>query len=95
MIICQWGGSAKTAVGIYGADFCRLLDPRPERGDQIPKPLIEGVSERVDCFGKVVVPFNEEEAQTAIRKKKAPAPSTERLGGLLKRTSIAVSYFER
>ena len=51
----------------------------------VPKQLIEGVSERVDCFGKVVVPLNKEEAQTVIRKKKSPAPSTERLGSLLKR----------
>ncbi len=32
----------------------------------VPKRLIEGVSERVDCFGEVVVPLNESEAATAI-----------------------------
>src|SRR5213595_2676009 len=34
----------------------------------VPKRLIEGVSERVDCFGEVVVPLNESEAQTAIER---------------------------
>src|SRR5256712_3139806 len=34
----------------------------------VPKRLIEGVSERVDCFGEVVVPLNEPEAEDAIRR---------------------------
>jgi N-methylhydantoinase A len=34
----------------------------------VPKRLIEGVSERVDCFGAVVVPLNEIEAEAAIRR---------------------------
>ncbi|HEY6721448.1 MAG TPA: hydantoinase/oxoprolinase N-terminal domain-containing protein, partial [Burkholderiales bacterium] len=34
----------------------------------VPKRLIEGVSERVDCFGEVVVSLNESEAQTAIKR---------------------------
>jgi N-methylhydantoinase A len=34
----------------------------------VPKRLIEGVSERVDCFGEVVVPLNETEAVDAIRR---------------------------
>ena len=34
----------------------------------VPKRLIEGVSERVDCFGEVVVPLNESEAATAIAR---------------------------
>ncbi len=34
----------------------------------VPKRLIEGVSERVDCFGEVVVPLNESEAETAIKR---------------------------
>jgi N-methylhydantoinase A len=34
----------------------------------VPKRLIEGVSERVDCFGKVVVPLNEVEAEVAIER---------------------------
>ena len=34
----------------------------------VPKRLIEGVSERVDCFGDVVVPLNESEAEQAIRR---------------------------
>src|SRR5438105_11223069 len=32
----------------------------------VPKRLIAGVSERVDCFGEVVVPLNEDEAAGAI-----------------------------
>jgi N-methylhydantoinase A len=34
----------------------------------VPKRMIEGVSERVDCFGEVVVPLNEEQAEAAIRR---------------------------
>jgi N-methylhydantoinase A len=34
----------------------------------VPKRLIEGVSERVDCFGEVVVPLNETNAVDAIRR---------------------------
>jgi N-methylhydantoinase A len=34
----------------------------------VPKRFIEGVSERVDCFGEVVVPLNEIEAADAIRR---------------------------
>ncbi len=34
----------------------------------VPKRLIEGVSERVDCFGEIVVPMNEAEAEAAIRR---------------------------
>ena len=34
----------------------------------MPKRLIAGVSERIDCFGEVVVPLNEAEALDAIRR---------------------------
>src|SRR4051812_46186830 len=34
----------------------------------VPKRLIRGVSERVDCFGEVVVSLNEREAQQAIEE---------------------------
>ena len=34
----------------------------------VPKRLIRGVSERVDCFGQVVVPLNEGQAEQAIRE---------------------------
>ncbi len=34
----------------------------------VPKRLIEGISERIDCFGEVIVPLNEEQAQAAIRR---------------------------
>ena len=33
----------------------------------VPKRLIRGVSERVDCFGEVIVKLNETEAEAAIR----------------------------
>ena len=33
----------------------------------VPKRLIRAVSERVDCFGEVVVSLNEDEAERAIR----------------------------
>jgi N-methylhydantoinase A len=33
----------------------------------IPKKLIKGVAERIDCFGKVVVPINREEVKQATR----------------------------
>ncbi len=34
----------------------------------VPKRLIEGVSERVDCFGEVVVELNEDEVRAAIAR---------------------------
>ena len=34
----------------------------------VPKRLIRGVSERVDCFGQVVVPLNEAQAEQSIRE---------------------------
>lgn len=34
----------------------------------VPKRLIEGVAERVDCFGEVVVPLNEAQVESAIRR---------------------------
>jgi N-methylhydantoinase A len=34
----------------------------------VPKRLIRGVSERVDCFGEVVVPLNEAQAEAAIHE---------------------------
>ena len=34
----------------------------------VPKRLIRGVSERVDCFGEVIVPLNEREARQAIEE---------------------------
>ncbi len=34
----------------------------------VPRRLIEGVSERVDCFGEVVVPLNEAQAEAAVKR---------------------------
>jgi N-methylhydantoinase A len=56
--------------GLTGRDI-RLVVHIPESSKPdpiVPKSLIEGVSERVDCFGKVVVALNESEAEAAIRR---------------------------
>ena len=55
--------------GIGGRDVRQVVHfPESQKPDPIvPKRLIAGVSERVDCFGKVVVPLNEAEAEAAIR----------------------------
>ena len=56
--------------GLTGRDIRLVVHiPESRKPDPIvPKYLIEGVSERVDCFGKVVVALNEEEAAHAIRR---------------------------
>jgi N-methylhydantoinase A len=56
--------------GVSGNDVRRVVHfPEGQKPAPIvPKRLIEGVSERVDCFGKVVVPLNDEEAEAAIRR---------------------------
>jgi N-methylhydantoinase A len=54
--------------GVQGRDV-RLVVHFPESRKPeplVPKRLIEGASERVDCFGNVVVPLNETEAEAAI-----------------------------
>lgn len=56
--------------GLTGNEI-RLVVHIPESSKPdpiVPKRLIEGVSERVDCFGKVIVELNEEEAEAAIRR---------------------------
>ena len=54
--------------GLSGQDIKLIVHiPESSKPDPIiPKRLIRGVSERVDCFGKVVVPLNEEEVRAAI-----------------------------
>ena len=56
--------------GITGRDIRQVVHfPESAKPDPIvPKRLIEGVSERVDCFGEVVVPLNEDEAVAAIHR---------------------------
>jgi N-methylhydantoinase A len=56
--------------GVSGRDVRQVVHfPESQKPDPIvPKRLIEGVSERVDCFGNVVVPLNEAEAEAAIRR---------------------------
>ncbi|HEX6155174.1 MAG TPA: hydantoinase/oxoprolinase family protein [Burkholderiales bacterium] len=54
----------------YGGRDIRKVVHFPETSKPtpiVPKRLIRGVSERVDCFGEVVVPLNEFEAGNAIR----------------------------
>ncbi|MCH8183524.1 MAG: hydantoinase/oxoprolinase family protein, partial [Proteobacteria bacterium] len=56
--------------GLTGRDVQLVVHfPESSKPDPIiPKRLIEGVSERVDCFGKVVVELNEEETEQAVRR---------------------------
>ncbi len=54
----------------YGGRDIRKVVHFPETSKPVPivpKSLIRGVSERVDCFGEIVVPLNENEAEAAIR----------------------------
>jgi len=53
----------------YGGRDIRKVVHFPETSKPapiVPKRLIRGVSERVDCFGEIVVSLNEEEAEAAI-----------------------------
>src|SRR5882762_3302545 len=56
--------------GVSSRDIARVVHfPSSQKPVPIvPKRLIEGVSERVDCFGEVVVPLNESEAESAIER---------------------------
>jgi N-methylhydantoinase A len=56
--------------GVSSRDITKVVHfPSSQKPSPIvPKRLIEGVSERVDCFGEVVVPLNEAEAEAAIRR---------------------------
>src|SRR3972149_76418 len=47
-----------------GVHFPETQKPAPI----VPKRLIRGVSERVDCFGEIVVALNEGQAEQAIRE---------------------------
>jgi hypothetical protein len=55
--------------GYGGRDIRKVVAfPRDLQATPIvPKRLIRGISERVDCFGEIVVPLNEFEAENAIR----------------------------
>src|ERR671914_839590 len=53
----------------YGGRDIRQVVHFPETSKPapiVPKGLIRGVSERVDCFGEIVVSLNEKEAEAAI-----------------------------
>jgi N-methylhydantoinase A len=55
----------------YGGRDIRKVVHFPETSKPVPivpKRLIRGVSERVDCFGEVIVQLNEEQAKAAIRE---------------------------
>ncbi len=54
--------------GLSGQDIKLIVHiPESSKPDPlVPKKLIRGVSERIDCFGEVVVELNEDEAREAI-----------------------------
>src|SRR3989441_6732083 len=55
----------------YGGRDIRKVVHFPENSKPVPivpKRLIRGVSERVDCFGEIVVSLNEKEAELAIQE---------------------------
>jgi N-methylhydantoinase A len=56
--------------GVTSRDIAKVVHfPESQKPDPIvPKRFVQGVSERVDCFGEVVVPLNEAEAEAAIRR---------------------------
>jgi N-methylhydantoinase A/oxoprolinase/acetone carboxylase beta subunit len=54
--------------GFTGRDIRKVVH-FPETANPtpiVPKRLIRGISERVDCFGKVVAPLNETEVEAAL-----------------------------
>lgn len=55
--------------GLTGRDIKLVVHiPESQKPDPIvPKRFVEGVSERVDCFGKTIVTLNEAEAELAVR----------------------------
>ncbi|MEM7540055.1 MAG: hydantoinase/oxoprolinase family protein [Pseudomonadota bacterium] len=59
--------------GLSGQDIKLIVHiPESSKPDPlIPKRLIRGVSERVDCFGEVIVDLNEDEARHAIEQLKS------------------------
>jgi len=56
--------------GITSRDLTKVVHfPESQKPNPIvPKRLIEGVSERMDCFGAVVVELNEKEVKAAIQR---------------------------
>src|SRR5437762_1354100 len=46
----------------------KLLTTKVPSTPIVPKRLIRGISERVDCFGEVIVDLNIKEAEMAIRE---------------------------
>jgi len=56
--------------GVTARDIRKVVHfPESQKPEPIvPKRFIEGVSERVDCFGEVVVPLNEAESEAAVRR---------------------------
>src|SRR3954468_10943593 len=55
----------------YGGRDIRKVVHFPETSKPtpiVPKRLIRGISERVDCFGEIVVSLNEKQAELAIRE---------------------------
>src|SRR6202165_355037 len=62
--------SMRGSRGYGGRDIRKVVHfpQTPTPPPLAPNRLIRGVSERVDCFGEIVVPLNEKEAEAAIRE---------------------------
>ncbi|MFN0300094.1 MAG: hydantoinase/oxoprolinase family protein [Burkholderiales bacterium] len=56
--------------GVNSRDISKVVHfPESQKPDPIvPKRYVRGVSERIDCFGDVIVPLNEREAEAAIKE---------------------------
>lgn len=56
--------------GVNSNDLNKVVHfPESQKPNPIvPKRLVEGISERMDCFGEVVVPLNETETKQAIQR---------------------------
>ncbi|HEY4373105.1 MAG TPA: hydantoinase/oxoprolinase family protein [Burkholderiales bacterium] len=56
--------------GVNSNDLNKVVHfPESQKPNPIvPKRLVEGISERMDCFGEVVVPLNETETREAIQR---------------------------
>ncbi|MEO7404937.1 MAG: hydantoinase/oxoprolinase family protein [Burkholderiales bacterium] len=56
--------------GVNSRDIAKVVHfPESQKPDPIvPKRYVKGISERVDCFGDVIVPLNQVEAERAVRE---------------------------
>lgn len=56
--------------GVNSRDIAKVVHfPESQKPDPIvPKRYVKGISERVDCFGDVIVPLNQVEAERAVKE---------------------------